>query len=71
MKLIIHRGTNEIGGSCVEITGYDARILIDTKFYHETTIYSLKRFSFIKLSLIAVSAWAGTVGAVAVKDFLF
>lgn len=29
MKITIHRGTNEIGGSCVEITSITTRILID------------------------------------------
>lgn len=29
MKLKIHRGTHEIGGSCVEITDRDSRIVID------------------------------------------
>lgn len=29
MKLIIHRGTKEIGGSCVELTTQDSRLLID------------------------------------------
>ena len=29
MKIIIHRGTNEIGGSCVEISTTTTRILID------------------------------------------
>jgi len=29
MKLIIHRGTHEIGGSCVEIETDKTRILID------------------------------------------
>lgn len=29
MKLTIHRGTNEIGGSCVELQSGDSRILID------------------------------------------
>ena len=29
MRLTIHRGTNEIGGSCVEITSQDSRIVID------------------------------------------
>jgi len=29
MQLIIHRGTKEIGGSCVEIQSGDSRILID------------------------------------------
>lgn len=29
MKLIIHRGTHEIGGSCVEVIGQDNKILID------------------------------------------
>ncbi|MBN2396320.1 MAG: MBL fold metallo-hydrolase, partial [Candidatus Atribacteria bacterium] len=29
MKIIIHRGTHEIGGSCVEIQSKKSRILID------------------------------------------
>jgi len=29
MKIIIHRGTYEIGGSCVEIQSKKSRILID------------------------------------------
>jgi ribonuclease J len=29
MKIIIHRGTHEIGGSCVEIKSKKSRILID------------------------------------------
>ncbi len=29
MKLIIHRGANEIGGSCVEITTKNTRVLVD------------------------------------------
>ena len=29
MKLIIHRGTKEIGGSCVEIRSKKTRIIID------------------------------------------
>ncbi len=29
MKLIIHRGTQEIGGSCVELVTVNSRILID------------------------------------------
>lgn len=29
MKLIIHRGTQEVGGSCVEISYGDSTILID------------------------------------------
>ncbi len=29
MKIIIHRGTHEIGGSCVEIRSKKSRILID------------------------------------------
>jgi len=29
MKLIIHRGTKEIGGSCVELSAGNGRILID------------------------------------------
>ncbi len=29
MKLIIHRGTQEIGGSCVELSAANTRILID------------------------------------------
>lgn len=29
MELIIHRGTQEIGGSCVEIRSVDSRILVD------------------------------------------
>ena len=29
MKIVIHRGTNEIGGSCVEISSSTTRILID------------------------------------------
>ena len=29
MKLIIHRGTKEIGGSCVELQSKKARIIID------------------------------------------
>jgi len=29
MKIVIHRGTHEIGGSCVEIRSKKSRILID------------------------------------------
>ncbi|MFC1793847.1 hypothetical protein ACFL3Q_09705 [Planctomycetota bacterium] len=29
MKLTIHRGANEIGGSCVEVTAGNTRILLD------------------------------------------
>ena len=29
MNLIIHRGTHEIGGTCVEITTDETRIIID------------------------------------------
>jgi ribonuclease J len=29
MKITIHRGTHEIGGSCVEIENKDTRIVID------------------------------------------
>lgn len=29
MNIIIHRGTKEVGGSCVEITCQDSCILID------------------------------------------
>lgn len=29
MKLIIHRGTHEIGGTCIELIGKNSRILID------------------------------------------
>jgi len=29
MKIIIHRGTHEIGGSCVEIQSKKSRILMD------------------------------------------
>lgn len=29
MQIIIHRGTHEIGGSCVEIKNKDTRIVID------------------------------------------
>jgi len=29
MKIIIHRGSNEIGGSCVEVISEDSRIIID------------------------------------------
>lgn len=29
MQLVIHRGTHEIGGSCVEITGGQGRLIID------------------------------------------
>ena len=29
MQIIIHRGTHEIGGSCVEIESKDTRIVID------------------------------------------
>lgn len=29
MELIIHRGTREIGGSCVELRSGDSRILLD------------------------------------------
>jgi ribonuclease J len=29
MNLIIHRGTNEIGGSCIEIATNKSRVLID------------------------------------------
>lgn len=29
MKLIIHRGTHEIGGTCIELIGENSRILID------------------------------------------
>jgi ribonuclease J len=29
MKFKIHRGTNEIGGSCVEVRTESARILLD------------------------------------------
>ncbi len=29
MKITIHRGTNEIGGNCVEITTANGRIIID------------------------------------------
>jgi len=29
MKLIIHRGTHEIGGSCIELVSANSRILLD------------------------------------------
>ena len=29
MQLIIHRGTHQIGGSCIELRSGDTRILLD------------------------------------------
>ena len=29
MKLVIHRGTHEVGGTCIELTHEDTTILLD------------------------------------------
>lgn len=43
MRITIHRGTNEIGGSCVEIAGVNSRILIDIGEQLEAVKKSVKR----------------------------
>lgn len=47
MKLTIHRGSKEIGGTCVELKSGDSRILID--FGLPLVDENMERFDFKRI----------------------